>query len=140
MNLSEHFSLYEFEYSDTAIKNNITNKANDDVIKNLSILCENLLEPIRLKLGKPIQILSGYRCESLNKLVGGVNNSQHKSGHAADITVENMSHPDLFNFIKNNFKFDQLILEHVKKDNEFSGWVHVSYNHAGNRKQCLKIG
>ncbi len=140
MNLTTHFTLEEMIYSDTSLQRNIDNTPSEEVKKNLENLCLNLLEPLRIKLNKPINILSGYRCVALNKAVGGVGNSKHLLGCAADITVENMGHPDLFNFIKNNFEFDQLILEHVKKENPFSGWVHVSYNHAGNRKQCLKIG
>jgi uncharacterized protein YcbK (DUF882 family) len=138
MKLSKHFSLEEFEYSETAIRNNIKNKASEFVINNLKELCKNTLEPLRSKLDNPIKILSGYRCRQLNKAVGGVNNSQHLFGCAADITVENMTHPELFNFIKKYFKFDQLILEHVKENNPFSGWVHVSYCNS-NRNQCLKI-
>ena len=140
MNLSPNFTLNEFEYSETAIKKNIENKAPDYVIVNLKELCINLLEPLRAKINKPIRILSGYRCEELNKAVGGVGNSKHLEGYAADITIEGLSHPELFNFIKKYLKFDQLILEHVKEDNPFSGWVHVSWVGVNNRNQALKIG
>jgi uncharacterized protein YcbK (DUF882 family) len=99
MNLSQNFTLKEFEYSETANKKNILNKAPDDVKDNLKELCSNLLEPLREKLNKPIKILSGYRCEELNKAVGGVGNSKHLKGHAADITVEGISHIELFNYI-----------------------------------------
>lgn len=140
MKLSEHFSLEEFEHSDTAIRYDIENKAPDFVINNLKELCENVLEPLRSRLDMPIKILSGFRCHELNSAVGGVNNSQHLTGNASDITIEGMTHPDLFKFIRDNLSFDQLILEHVKENNPNSGWVHVSWNGDRNRNQCLKIG
>ncbi len=140
MNLSQNFTLEEFEHSDTANRKSIDNKAPEFVVNNLIELCENVLEPLRSTLDNPIRILSGYRCRDLNCAVGGVVNSQHLFGQAADITVENMTHPELFNLIKNNFEFDQLILEHVRSDNPNSGWVHVSWNGDRNRNKCLKIG
>ncbi len=139
MNLSDNFTLEEMIFSRTALDNDIDNTPDDDVINNLKSLCENLLEPLRGKLGKPIHILSGYRSEELNRAVGGVRSSQHRFGQATDITVEGMGHPELFNLIKNNFYFDQLILEHVDEDKPFSGWVHVSFCKGKNRNQCLKI-
>jgi zinc D-Ala-D-Ala carboxypeptidase len=140
MNLSDNFTLEEMVFSKTARDNNIDNTPDDGVINNLKSLCLNLLEPLRFRLGKPIHILSGYRCRELNETVGGVGNSKHLYGQAADITVEGMGHPELFAFIKNTFQFDQLILEHVKEENSFSGWVHVSFCKDKNRNQCLKIG
>ncbi len=139
MNLTDNFTLEEMVFSRTAKDNNIDNKPDDDVINNLKSLCENLLEPLREKLGKPIHILSGYRSQELNKAVGGVGNSKHLLGQAVDITIEGMGHPELYNLIKNTFYFDQLILEHVQIGKPFSGWVHVSYVHGKNRNQCLKI-
>ncbi len=136
MNLTQNFTLEEFEYSNTAIENNIINKASNEVIHNLKELCNNLLEPLRDKLNKPIIISSGYRCNELNKIVGGVSNSQHLEGKAADIIVKDLSTEDLFHFIKNNFKFDQLIIEHIKGKN----WVHLSWNGENNRNNILRIG
>ncbi|WP_397599158.1 D-Ala-D-Ala carboxypeptidase family metallohydrolase [Silvanigrella sp.] len=136
MNLTQNFTLEEFEYSNTAIENNIINKANNEVVYNLKELCNNLLEPLRDKLNKPIIVTSGYRCFELNKIVGGVSKSQHLEGKAADIIVKDLSTEDLFHFIKNNFKFDQLIIEHIKGKN----WVHVSWDGANNRNNSLRIG
>ncbi|KAB8035854.1 peptidase M15 [Silvanigrella paludirubra] len=140
MKLSNNFSLEEFEHSYVAIARGINNKAPEEVINNLKKLCENALEPLRQYLNKPIKILSGYRCEELNNAVNGVKNSQHLLGCAADITVENIPHPELFEIIKNHFEFDQLILEYVKPNNSFSGWVHVSWNENKNRNKYFKLG
>ena len=140
MKLSNNFSLEEFEHSEVAIASGIKNKAPEEAINNLKKLCENVLEPLRQYLNKPIRILSGYRCEELNNAVNGVEKSQHLTGCAADITVENIPHPELFEIIKNNFKFDQLILEYVQSNNPYSGWVHVSWNENKNRNKCLKLG
>ncbi|WP_397600529.1 D-Ala-D-Ala carboxypeptidase family metallohydrolase [Silvanigrella sp.] len=140
MKLSNNFSLEEFEHSEVATARGINNKAPEEVINNLKKLCDKFLEPLRQYLNKPIKILSGYRCEELNNAVKGVENSQHLTGCAADITVENISHQELFEIIKNNFKFDQLILEFVKPNNPFSGWVHVSWNENKNRNKYFKLG
>lgn len=136
MNLSPNFTLEEFEYSRFANENNIINKANNEVINNLKELCNNLLEPLRAKLDKPIIITSGYRCNQLNKAVGGVRDSQHLTGRAADIIVKEMSTEDLYNFIENNFEFEQLIIEHIKGKN----WVHVSWNSESKRNKAFRIG
>ena len=136
MNLTQNFTLEEMEFSSTAIERRIKHKANNEVINNLKELCNYLLEPLREKLNKPIIVTSGYRCFELNKIVGGVSNSQHLEGKAADIIVKDLSTEDLFNFIKKNFKFDQLIIEHIKGKN----WVHVSWNGANNRNNALRIG
>ena len=115
---------------------NTKENENNEVINNLKELCNYLLEPLREKLNKPIIVTSGYRCFELNKIVGGVSNSQHLEGKAADIIVKDLSTEDIFNFIKKNFKFDQLIIEHIKGKN----WVHVSWNGANNRNNALRIG
>jgi len=87
MQLSPHFQLAEFLYSQTAIENHIINDINEHyIIDNLQILCFAYLEPIRKLLENPIEITSGYRCKELNKIVGGSDTSQHMTGEAADIT------------------------------------------------------
>jgi hypothetical protein len=104
-------------------------------------LCKNVLQPLREKLGKPINVNSCYRCPKLNTAVGGVKTSQHCNGQAADIEVMGMSNYDLACYIRDNFEFDQLILEFCDnlKNDKNSGWVHVSYKDSGNRKQTLTI-
>lgn len=80
-----YFTFFELEYSKKAVENNIKNAPTPEVEDNLRLLVENLLDPLRELYGKPIIIGSGFRNEKVNKLVGGVKNSQHKSGCAADL-------------------------------------------------------
>jgi len=131
MRLSNNFALDEFTRSDTAVSRNIINAPNNIEVANLLDLVNEVLQPLRDKLNKPIAINSGFRSEALNKAIGGVNRSQHSKGEAADIVVKDMSPKELFDFIRFNIQqYDQLIEE--------PGWVHVSYARGRNRKQLLK--
>lgn len=136
--LSEHFSLYEMERSGTAISENIENKAPEEAVNNLRQLCINVLEPLRRRYGAII-ISSGYRCKKLNDAVGGVSNSQHMRGEAADIHTSSLEQAKkYFNFIKENTDFDQLLLESLM-DNGCC-WIHVSYTtRRANRNQALEF-
>lgn len=111
MELSQHFTLQEFVVSNTAIRKGIDNTPSAEVVKNLRELCNQVLEPLRVKLSKPIKITSGYRSERLNKVVGGSKHSQHIEGKAADIQVAGMSTEELFQFCKEHLNYDQLIQE-----------------------------
>lgn len=135
MKLSEHFNLEEFVDSPTAIRLNINNTPHQTEINNICALVEKVLEPARRKYGSPIIVNSGYRCEALNKAVGGANKSQHLTGQAADITTGSREkNKILFNIIRYYFCFDQLINE-----SNFA-WVHVSFNLYGkNRMQVLNL-
>jgi len=138
MNLTKHFTLEEMEASDTARRMGVCNKAPSTVVKNLGFLASNLLEPLRTLVGKSIYISSGYRCELLNKKVGGSPTSQHRYGQAVDIEVFGMSPKDLYLLIKNSgLDYDQLILEKTKK----AEWVHVSFcKHNRNQNLIYKDG
>jgi zinc D-Ala-D-Ala carboxypeptidase len=140
MKLTQHFSLEEMTKSQTASRKGIDNTAPPEVVENLKALCENVLEKIRIHFGKPLSINSGYRGPKLNKAIGGAKNSQHMTGQAADIEMVGMDNKILFCWIKDNLEFDQLILEYYKPGIPDSGWVHVSWNSNGNRKQVLTIG
>lgn len=135
MKASEHFTIDELLRSDKATENGIVEQFTPPqlVIENLTTLAQKVLEPLRLKIGKPISITSGYRCERINKLVGGAKDSQHVKGEAADTHVDGMSVEDWYQFIKQSgIPFDQLI-------QEFDNWVHVSYNPFGaQRNECLR--
>lgn len=136
MNLSDNFTLEEMVRSTTAEARGIDNTPSQDEIENLKELAVNVLQPIRDRYGKPIYINSGYRCPSLNRAVGGVSNSQHKIGHAADIHSEdNKELWDLIVGMVNNkeIEVDQLI------DESNLSWIHISYNKAKNRKQILRL-
>jgi len=139
MKLTQHFSLEEMTKSQTASRKGIDNTAPPEVVENLKALCENVLEKIRINFGKPLSINSGYRGPKLNKAIGGAKNSQHMTGQAVDIEMVGMDNKILFCWIKDNLEFDQLILEYYKPGIPDSGWVHVSWNSNGNRKQVLTI-
>ena len=139
MQLSPHFKLVEFTRSATAQARHIDNTPNEEQIKNLKFLCDNVLEPLREQFG-PIIIGSGFRCPALNTAVGGVKNSQHKSGEACDIHLPSIEvGKKYFEFLKKLPIFDQLIWE---RDNPRSNhyWIHVSVKRSGkNRKQVIPL-
>ncbi len=127
-----NFTISELIYSDTAIKNNINNMPDINSLDCMLELIVYCLQPIRNKLNKPMIITSGYRNTEVNKLVGGVTNSQHTKGQAVDFTVLGLTPAQLVEKIKTyGIEYDQLI-------NEYDKWVHISYNKENNRKQVLK--
>lgn len=130
----KYFTLKELTRSTTATAKGIDNTPTPEVEKNLTLLVENVLDPLREIYGKPITINSGYRCPELNKAVGGSKTSDHVKGFAADITGGSKEENErIFNIIKHNFHFKQLIDE-----NDFS-WVHVSYDPSNLKNQILKL-
>lgn len=130
----KYFSIKEMTKSNTATAKGINNTPDQTVTDNLTKLIETVLDPLREWYGKPIIVNSGYRCEALNKAIGGAKSSQHMLGEAADITVGSKEENEkLFNYIKDNLEFDQLINE-----SDFS-WVHVSYREGRLRKQVLEL-
>lgn len=136
--LSENFKLSEFTKSQTASRRGINNTPNDEHLRNIKTLVDNVLQPLRDDLGKPLIITSGYRSPALNKAIGGSEDSQHSNGEAVDIECIGMSNRELAKYIRDNFTFDQLILEFYNPDEgENSGWVHVSYVSSDNRKEVL---
>lgn len=140
MQISEHLTLEELTRSQTAIRKGINNKAPMHVIENLKLLAEKVFEPTRKHFGKPIRISSGYRSVALNREIGGSRNSQHIQGQAIDIQGTNgLTNLEIFNYIKDNLIFDQLINEYPNSKGEPS-WVHVSYSRLRNRKMVLTIG
>ena len=141
MKLTRNFSLEEMLRSDTAKRCGITNmpKAEEEteVVENLKALCVEVRQPLRDFLGKPVVISSGYRCRELNEKVGGVSNSQHLTGEAADIMVKDRHELiEIMRFIMDDTVFDQLIRE----KSATGEWVHVSYKRNGNnRQQVFKL-
>ena len=83
--LTDHFSLEEMTFSETAVRHGLNNKPDAASRQNLLELCENMLEPIREIAGGPINVTSGYRSPTLNSIIAGAPDSQHKTGQAADI-------------------------------------------------------
>ena len=133
MNLSRHVTIQEFSYSPTAIKKGIHNVMNSIQVNNAIQLCENVFEPIRKHLNAPIKITSGFRCEQLNKLIGGAYGSQHTKGEAFDLDITDRN---VFDWILKNVEFDQLIFEYGDDNN--ANWFHISYRKGNNRKQALR--
>jgi len=137
MRLTQHFSLEELTASATATAKGIKNQPDTQAVVNLTALCVMVLEPLRKWWGKEVKIGSGYRCKKLNLAVGGVSNSQHMTGQAADLCIDGDKQKGLkwFEYIRRNLVFDQLIWEHNAKG---TFWVHVSYNaQGGNRRQVI---
>lgn len=133
----KYFTLKEMSRSATAEKLGIDNTPDRTAERNLTLLVENILDPLREKFGKPIYVNCGFRCDALNEAVGGAKGSQHKYGEAADITAKNQAdNAVLFKIIRDELPYDQLIWE--KGNDKFPAWVHVSYVKAP-RHQMLRI-
>ena len=138
-NVTMHFTIEELYASNKADKYGINNKPNVQQVINLVYLAAYVLEPLRVAMGEPIKISSGFRCRELNAKVGGVYNSQHVKGQAADLNIEGdlKKGKKWFAYIKDHLPFDQLIWEHDKNG---TYWVHVSFVHPDfgkNRHQVI---
>ena len=123
----KHFTFQELTVTNTGLPN----IPNDEQRANLTLLVDNTLDPARELIDAPITVDSGFRSPEVNAKVGGAKNSQHLTGQAADIVC--FDNEKLFNLIKDNFPFDQLINEYNFK------WIHVSFSNIHNRKQILVI-
>jgi len=141
MKLSEHLDLSEVIRSESAKRKGISNMPMAEHIENFKVLAERVFQPIREHFRCPIHISSGYRSKELNAEIGGSLTSQHCSGEAIDIdmdgTPNGVTNRMVFDYIKDNLEFDQLIYEFGDSNNP--DWVHVSYESSGKqRKQVLK--
>lgn len=127
-----NFKMSELIYSEKAVENNINNMPDINSMDNMLNLIFHCLQPVRDLIKKPMIITSGFRNPLVNRLVNGEENSQHKTGQAADFVIKGMTPAQIVNVIrKSNIDYDQLI-------NEYDSWVHISYNKGKNRKQVLK--
>tara|TARA_S200002703_G_scaffold129559_2_gene116635 strand:+ start:46 stop:504 length:459 start_codon:yes stop_codon:yes gene_type:complete len=139
VSISKHISNKEGVYSRTAIRLDIENTPTKEHLTNMVELAENIFEPLRAYVGGPIKINSFYRSPELNKAIGGSTKSQHCHGQAIDLddTFGRATNAEMFEFIKNNLDFDQIIWEFGDDDNP--DWVHVSYvSPDQNRNRCLQ--
>ena len=138
-NITMHKTIEELYASKTAKDKGINNMPSVREMVNLVYLAAYVLEPLRKAMGEPIKIGSGFRCQQLNRAVGGVSNSQHLTGQAADLCIDG----DLkkgkrwFNYIKDHLPFDQLIWEHNPKTGSY--WVHVSFVYPDFGKNRRKV-
>jgi len=137
--ISKHISYKEGAYSNTAIRKGIDNNPDAKELKNMKLTAEKVFEPLREYVNGPIKINSFFRCPELNTAIGGSSKSQHCHGQAIDIddTYGKMSNADMYDWIKENLDFDQMIWEFGNDENP--AWVHVSYvSESLNRNRCLK--
>ena len=137
--ISKHISYKEATFSQTATRKDIDNTPNEEVLCRMKAVAENIFEPLRAHVGGPIKINSFYRSINLNVAIGGVKSSQHTRGEAMDIddTFGHMSNKEMFEFIKDELDFDQLIWEFGDDNNP--AWLHVSYvSNENNRRRILK--
>lgn len=126
----KYFKMDELTVTNTGLQNIPTPKEQ----ANLRLLVEKILDPLREMYGKPIKVNSGYRSKLVNAAVGGAKNSDHLYGFAADITAGNKTeNAILFQLIRDNFKFRQLI------DEKDYTWIHVSFNEKDNKRQILHL-
>jgi hypothetical protein len=160
--LSEHFKCYEVSRSMIAERYGIDNTPTKEVIERAKFHAEHVLEPIRAHFRVPFSPTSWYRCPELERVVVGdatilkfarahgyisvdhawpdyLSRKSHPKGEATDLVLTGVKTIDLYNWIKENLTFDQLILEKYDKNNPYSGWVHVSSRKDGNRNQAFEI-
>tara|TARA_R110000796_G_scaffold180833_3_gene297352 strand:+ start:66 stop:530 length:465 start_codon:yes stop_codon:yes gene_type:complete len=137
MKLTANFSLAEMVKSDTALRHDIDNIPDDEQLANMVALCENVLQRVRDHYGLGVKVNSGFRHPTVNAKVGGSKTSDHCKGMAADIEIPGVANADLAKWIVDNMNFRQVILEFYTPGVPDSGWVHVSYNPADNKKQVL---
>ena len=137
--ISKHISDKEGVYSITAKRLGLKNDPTDAHLENMKLIAEKVFEPLRTHVGGPIKINSFYRGPELNAAIGGSAKSQHCHGQAMDIddTYGHASNAEMYNWIKANLDYDQMIWEFGTDENP--DWVHVSYvNPDKNRNRCLK--
>lgn len=132
----KYFSIAEFLNSDAADKYQVSNMPADEellaVLNNINDLVNNVLDPLRARIGRPVIITSGYRSQRVNELVGGSKTSQHLSGKAADIHVQGYTPQQMdivYQTIQMCFDFDQLIFYPSKNI------IHISWNGDKNRQE-----
>jgi hypothetical protein len=139
MSISKHISYKEGVYSRTALRRGIKNNPNAEQMENMVAIAEEVFEPLRMWVGGPIKINSFFRSPELNKAIGGSGKSQHCHGQAIDLddTFGRATNAEMYEFIKENLNFDQIIWEFGDDTNP--DWVHVSYvSPEQNRNRCLK--
>ena len=137
--ISKHISDKEGVYSNTAMRRGLDNTPTDEQLANMRLLAEKVFEPLREWVGGPIKINSFFRGLPLNTAIGGAKSSQHMKGQAMDIddTFGHATNAEMYEWIKENLDFDQMIWEFG--DDKNPNWVHVSYvSNTSNRNRCLR--
>ena len=122
---SDYFTLQEFIKSTTATRLKIDNTPSAEILRNLEYGVQMVLDPLRRIHQQPIIITSGFRCEKLNKAVGGVANSWHTKGNAADIRIKDENEArEIFNILKTLPSVDTVLFEHSQQ----SQWIHIQWD------------
>ena len=139
MKISENITYAEAIHSLTAKRRCIDNTPSEIQVEAMKLLAEKVFEPLRKWVGGPIKVNSFFRSETLNEAIGGSATSQHCKGQAIDIddVYGRKSNAEMYNWIKDNLDFDQMIWE-FGTDMQ-PNWIHVSYvSEEKNRNKCLK--
>ena len=150
MKLTDNLTLKEAIKSQTAIRRGISNSPTEEEVEKLKLTAKMVFQPIREHFGIPIGITSMFRSKLLNTALKGATSSQHTKAEAIDIDADvfggkvmdsdgkmvTFTNKMIFDFIKENLEYDQLIWEYGT--NESPAWVHVSYKATGNRFRDLK--
>ena len=132
--ISKNISYKEATHSNTAKARKIDNTPDADTLVRMKLVAEKCFQPVREWYGKPINVNSFYRSEKLNWAIGGAKNSQHMKGEAIDISAgSSIENEKIFNWLKDNVEFDQLLNEYGFK------WIHISYKINCNRNMVLNI-
>ena len=137
--ISENITYNEAIHSETAKRKGIDNKPTDEQLGNMITIAEMVFQPLRKYVGGPIKITSFFRSPELNTAIGGSTKSQHCKGCAIDVddVFGHKTNYEMFNYIRENLDFDQLIYEFGSNDNP--DWVHVSYvSSKENRNRVLR--
>jgi hypothetical protein len=139
--ISAHIAYSEAIYSETAIRNGISNTPTPAILEQMRITAENTFEKARNHFDVPIFVSSFFRSDKVNELTGGSDTSQHTKGQAIDADADRygrINNQQLFDYIRDNCDFDQLIWEFENPDGTCA-WVHMSYVSADkNRHQILR--
>ena len=141
MKITANFTLEELTRSATAKRNGIDNTPTKEVLERLTKLCEDILQPIRDRYGKPIVVTSGYRCPELNKLVKGSPTSQHQYGEAADIhTVSDTAEDNkkLFKLIEQMILDGDIVVGQLINEYDYN-WIHVSLPTARHKNHIFSV-
>jgi hypothetical protein len=134
--ISKTVSLSEATKSTTAIRFGISNEPSAEVLERMKVTAARIIDPVRQRFPRSV-VSSFYRSPALNRKMGGSKTSQHVTGEAVDLdSPDNVDNLAIFNFIKDELTFDQLIFEYPDV-NGVPNWVHASIRQKDNRGQVL---
>jgi len=140
MKISKYVTLEEATKSQTAIRQGIDNSPNAEQLEAMKYVASEIFDPVREYVNGPLNASSFFRSHALNSAIGGSSTtSQHMKGEAIDMDADTFGYGtnhSIFEFIKHNLEFDQLIGEYPTPDGNFA-WVHCSKKKKGNRKEVL---